>query len=108
MVCILIIWAIGSALSHYFPIPLPGAVIALALLFFGFFFVPPFGMFVTPAARYLLRHFPLFLYPLGAGFLTLSGLPVSVFLKIGIAILVSLVASMSLCALTFRCLKRVR
>ncbi|MCR6502818.1 CidA/LrgA family protein [Shinella sp. CPCC 101442] len=91
---ILAAWAAGEGLAMGWHLPAPAALIGLALLFLGFCCVPSLVGIVEPAGQTLLRQFPLFLYPLGAGFLTLHGFGAVVLLKILVAIFVSLVLSL--------------
>ena len=102
---IFICWAAGSALVAQFNLPIPGAVLGLLLLFGSFSIFPRIYDAVNPTGNWLLRNFPLFLYPLGAGFLTLSGLSIGGFIRIIITILISLLISLTLCAYLFRRMK---
>ncbi|NGO66617.1 CidA/LrgA family protein [Rhizobium daejeonense] len=108
LVVILAAWGVGDHAATALHLPVPGSIAGLAVLFFGFVTIPRLLAVVTPAGQTLLRHFPLFLYPLGAGFLTLKGLGPMVLLKMLAAIAVSLVLSLVLGAYVFRSFKRAR
>ncbi|MDQ0323326.1 holin-like protein [Pararhizobium capsulatum DSM 1112] len=98
-------WAAGEGLAAGFNLPVPAALIGLALLFLGFCLAPPLVSVTEPAAQTLLRHFPLFLYPLGAGFLTLHDVGAMVILKILVTVFVSLVFSLLVGVQVFRIFK---
>lgn len=98
-------WVAGEGLAAVFNLPVPAALIGLALLFVSFRIAPSLVGMVEPAARTLLHHFPLFLYPLGAGFLTLHGLGGLVLLKILVAVFLSLVLSLVVGVQVFRIFK---
>lgn len=105
-VVIILSLILGEALVAVFKLPLPGTVVGLAVLFAGFAIVPSLAEMVVPVCQLLLRNFALFLFPLGAGFLQLSGVGIGGFLKIIITIVISLALSMLLCAVVFQYFKR--
>ncbi len=102
---IFIAWVAGEGLATGLHVPVPGALVGLAVLFLGFRLAPALVVVVEPAAQTLLRLFPLFLYPLGAGFLTLDGLGAAILLKILVAVFVSLVLSLAAGVQVFRLFK---
>ncbi|WP_421594582.1 CidA/LrgA family protein [Shinella sp. M27] len=102
---VLAAWAAGEGLATTLSLPVPAALIGLSLLFLGFCLRPALVKTVEPAVHTLLRNFPLFLYPLGAGFLTLHGLGGVVLLKILVAVFVSLVLSLLVGAQVFHIFK---
>jgi len=95
-------WSVGIFLVVQFNLPVPGAVLGLLVLLFSFAVFRNLFALVIPAGNYLLQNFPLFLYPLGAGFLILSGISFGGFIKIIITIAVSLLGSLILCAHVFK------
>ncbi len=106
IVSIFICWAAGDFLEKQWSLPVPGAVLGLVILFAAFTVSPKFVAFVSPAGTLLLRNFPLFLFPIGAGFLTLSGISIVDLFKIATTILVSLLISLTLCAYVFQRLRQ--
>lgn len=106
LIVVVAAWALGQYLAILLHLPVPGPIVGLAVLFLAFVGFPGLVGLIAPAAQLLLRFFPLFLYPLGAGFLMLDGLSVGIVMKIAAAISVSLVLSMVLCAYVFRYFKR--
>lgn len=106
IVIMLMSLVLGEALVNTLKLPFPGTVVGLAVLFAGFALVPALSEMVAPACQLLLRYFALFLFPLGAGFLQLSGVSFTDFFKIIITILISLTLSMVLCAVIFQYFKR--
>lgn len=102
---IFVCWAVSGSLVRQLHLPLPGAVLGLVMLFLAFAIFPKLYGFVAPAGTLLLQNFPLFLYPIGAGFLALSGVGFFSVIKILVAILISLTLSLTLCACVFRVLK---
>ncbi len=105
LVVVFAAWAAGEALATGLNLPVPAALIGLALLFLGFYLAPRLVGVIEPAAQTLLRQFPLFLYPLGAGFLALGGLSAVDLLKILMVVFVSLVLSLIVGVLVFRLFK---
>ena len=105
LVVVFAAWAAGEALATGLHLPLPASLIGLALLFLGFYLAPGLVDVIEPAAQTLLRQFPLFLYPLGAGFLALGGLGAIVLLKILMVVFVSLVLSLIVGVQVFRLFK---
>ncbi|WP_234188153.1 CidA/LrgA family protein [Shinella sp. NM-101] len=102
---IFVAWAAGEAIATGLYLPVPAALIGLAMLFVGFRLSPSLVVATEPAGLTLLRQFPLFLYPLGAGFLSLHGLGAMVLLKIVLAVFVSLVLSLVVGVQVFRLFK---
>jgi holin-like protein len=105
-ISIVVSWSVGTFLAAQFNLPVPGAVLGLLVLLLGFALSQSLFALVIPAGNYLLQNFPLFLYPLGAGFLILSGTSFGGFIKIIITIAASLLVSLILCAHVFKWLRR--
>lgn len=99
-------WQAGNGLVAVLPISVPGSIAGLGLLFLTFALFRRSFQISEPAGRLLLRHFPLFLYPLGAGFLSLNDLDATFPIKLLITVTVSLVISLTACVAVFRFFKR--
>lgn len=104
---IFICWLSGDFLVQQLHLPLPGPVLGLVLLFLSFAVFPKLFAMVSPAGTVLLQNFPLFLYPVGASFLTLSGVGFITVLTIMVSIAGALILSITLCTYIFSRLKNV-
>ncbi|MHA7971548.1 CidA/LrgA family protein [Rhizobium sp. CAU 1783] len=98
-------WWVGEFLVRSFGVPFSGPVLGLGCLFLAFSAFPALVDAAAPACRILLDNFPLFLFPLGAGFLTLGNLGALDLAKISVAVAISLVLSLVVGAVVFRLVK---
>ena len=64
---LLVFQLIGETLSHLLPLPLPGPVIGMALLFLTLLLRPSLAAQITPTASVLLAHLSLLFVPAGVG-----------------------------------------
>ncbi|WMW81341.1 CidA/LrgA family protein [Undibacterium cyanobacteriorum] len=97
--------AIGEVLSRYSPVPIPGPVVGMVVLFLCLLFSPRLLQKIEKASMELLQHLSLLFVPAGVGIMVSQEQIGTAWIAIVVSMVVSTVVTMVVVAVSFQYLQ---